>query len=302
MMIGMRKVAPIAWVIVTAVATTAAQDVTTAVVWRGEVRKRLVEIVAQWISAPNDSGYRVRVGGNSGKVVEIDLAGVGTLQPVRVWADRRLVVTVGTITAVIDVPGSETVDEFYCARPAVSPEARFIACLRFVPRWATDEDVVVIYDVSGAPASNRTRLGGNDQQPRQDAGIPVFPQWNRDTGRYTGRLREPGQGPVQLHSPLQWIDTNRFAFVAMSASGGKAQLAVFVADARAGAAGVRVQSREIDAPTLIDVRPYQPQVAAAELLYVRSIEVRSCERGPCQIRLHFFDAAGLRASYYDLQV
>lgn len=60
-------------------------------------------------------------------------------------------------SVIVDLKNNEVIDSFLCYSPAVSPNGRYIAFIKFFPAHgiSSAEDRYMIYDVASSPAANR---------------------------------------------------------------------------------------------------------------------------------------------------
>src|SRR5262245_21107648 len=136
----------------TSFSLVSAQDRTSRTVWSGTVGQRQVVIEERWTPPFTDRLVRVYVSA-SGKTSTIEISTAGRSPEVVVpWASERLVVISAEMASVVDLGSELVVDQFFVARPSISPTGRFIAYSRFQPPGSKDEDVLLVYDVgSSAP-------------------------------------------------------------------------------------------------------------------------------------------------------
>jgi len=115
----------------------------------------------------------------------------------------------GDIATLYDLEARKTADEWYGYHFRLSPDGRYLAFVKFYPRFAPPEsvsDVVLVYDLGRSATENRS----TPQAGPEDAGIPVFPRYNAQSGTL-----EPGAGTDKFMAipPLVWAGNELRFFV-----------------------------------------------------------------------------------------
>jgi hypothetical protein len=88
----------------------------------------------------------------------------------------------------VDLHLKKVVDKFYCYAPALSPDKRFLAYIKFFPAHFVQgvSDVYLVYDFRKSPAENRAQ--GVSTGDIQNVGRPIFPtEAKNQTGDNTDR-------------------------------------------------------------------------------------------------------------------
>ena len=89
---------------------------------------------------------------------------------------------------VVDLRSRKIIDKFYCYAPALSPDKRFLAYIKFFPAHFVQgaSDVYLVYDFQKSPAENRTM--GVSMNDIQNVGQPIYPRESKNqTGDNTDR-------------------------------------------------------------------------------------------------------------------
>ncbi|HEX5108074.1 MAG TPA: hypothetical protein VFV95_06490 [Vicinamibacterales bacterium] len=274
-------------------------------VWSGTVGQRQVVIEERWTPPFTDNLVSVRVSA-SGKTSTIPISTAGRSPDMVVpWASDRLVVITAEMASIVDLVSELVVDQFFVARPSISPTGRFIAYRRFFqPPWSQDEDVLLVYDVGSSVPLNRLPSNARGMEAMRDVGLPVFPEWHRANRKYRGRNDTPGAPIETLRSAVVWATDSDFVF--LGARGGAADpdaaLAIHHVHVRGAGQPPVLRSQAIDASKLIDLAGYDnPRPASgAPLLYARDIKVMDCARSVCQAQIEWIPTQGLRAPSLDV--
>ncbi len=109
----------------------------------------------------------------------------------------------GDVSAVVvlDLDKFRLVDKFYCYAPALSPDKRFLAFIKFFPAHFVDgvSDVYLYYDFQKSPADNRpTNISKDDVQ---NIGQPIYP---------AGSKNQRGDNTDQPESQIHTLESGRF--------------------------------------------------------------------------------------------
>ena len=282
----------------TSFALVSAQGGSRQTVWSGTVGQRQVVVEERWTPPFTDITVSVRVSA-AGKTSTIDISSAGRSPDVVVpWASGRLVLITGETASVVDLAAGVVADQFFVARPSISPTGRFIAYRRFQPPTSQDEDVLLVYDVASTVPLNRLPPNARGEFMR-DVGLPVFPEWHTTNQKYRGRNDTPGAPIETLRSAAVWATDTDFVFLA--GRGGPADpdasLAIHHVRVRGGGQPPVLRSQTIDANKLIDLAGYSnPRPASgAPLLYARDIKILDCAGSACQVQIEWVPTQGLRA-------
>ena len=284
----------------TSFALVSAQERNSRTVWSGTVGQRQVVIDERWTPPFTDSLLRVRVSA-SGKTSTIEISTAGRSPDLVVpWGSDRLVLITAEMASVVDLVSELVVDQFFVARPSISPTGRFIAYWRFQPPRSQDEDVLLVYDVGSSVKLNRLPSNARGmEEAMRDVGLPVFPEWHTANQKYRGRNDTPGAPIETLRSAVVWATDTDFVFLA--GRGGPADpdasLAIHHVHVDGGGQHPVLRSQTIDTNTLIDLVGYNnPRPAtAAPLLHARDIKVLDCAGSVCQARIEWVPTQGLRS-------
>lgn len=272
----------------TSFALVSAQEGNRRTVWSGTVGQRQVVVEERWTPPFTDISVSVRVSA-SGKTSTIEISSAGRSPDVVVpWASERLVLITAETASVVDLASGLVADQFFVARPAISPTGRFIAYRRFQPPSSRDEDVLLVYDVGSSVKLNRLPPNPRGMEFMRDVGLPVFPEWHMANQKYRGRNDTPGAPIETLRSAVVWATDTDFVFLA--GRGGPADpdasLAIHHVHVRGGGQHPVLRSQTIDANTLIDL---------VGLLYARDIKALDCAGSVCQVQIDWEPTQGLRA-------
>ncbi|HET9384412.1 MAG TPA: hypothetical protein VFO67_04630 [Gemmatimonadales bacterium] len=272
----------------TSFALVSAQEGNRRTVWSGTVGQRQVVVEEQWTPPFTDISVSVRVSA-PGKTSTIEISSAGRSPDVVVpWASERLVLITAETASVVDLVSGQVADQFFVARPAISPTGRFIAYRRFQPPSSQDEDVLLLYDVGSSVQLNRLPPNPRGMEFMRDVGLPVFPEWHTANQKYRGRNDTPGAPIETLRSAVVWASDTDFVFLA--GRGGpadpEASLAIHHVHVRGGGQHPVLRSQTIDANKVI---------ADAALLYARDIKVLDCAGSVCQAQIEWVPTQGLRA-------
>lgn len=272
----------------TSFALVSAQEGNRRTVWSGTVGQRQVVVEERWTPPFTDISVSVRVSA-SGKTSTIEISSAGRSPDVVVpWASERLVLITAETASVVDLASGLVADQFFVARPAISPTGRFIAYRRFQPPSSRDEDVLLVYDVGSSVKLNRLPPNPRGMEFMRDVGLPVFPEWHMANQKYRGRNDTPGAPIETLRSGVVWATDTDFVFLA--GRGGPADpdasLAIHHVHVRGGGQHPVLRSQTIDANTLIDL---------VGLLYARDIKALDCAGSVCQVQIDWEPTQGLRA-------
>jgi hypothetical protein len=112
---------------------------------------------------------------------------------------------------VVDLHTGKTVYDFYCYRPAISPDRRYVVFHRFFPknlRGASTSDVILVDDLSGESGAWVTRSGVSDVVHDM---IPVYPLDNA-TNRIGDSLVNTSADTHRMER-LVWLTATAFSFV-----------------------------------------------------------------------------------------
>jgi hypothetical protein len=119
---------------------------------------------------------------------------------------------------IVDVNKNQLVDEWWCYNPVLSPSNRFWVYEKFYPRHglpAERASVVLIYDMEKTPAENRIPVIGYTKWPKEQVGLPIYPQAYVNARAYV----LPEQQLQNIHwytlsSPFLWgKDPNNIVFL-----------------------------------------------------------------------------------------
>jgi hypothetical protein len=288
----------------TSFALVSAQERNRRTVWSGTVGQRQVVVEERWTPPFTDIMVSVRVS-TSGETSTIEISSAGRSPDwVVPWASERLVLITAELASVVDLASELVVDQFFVARPSISPTGRFIAYRRFQPSSSRDEEVLLVYDVGSSVQLNRVPSVAGGMDFMRDVGLPVFPEWHAANQKYRGRSDTPGAPVETLRSAVVWSTDTDFVF--LSGRGGSADpdasLTIHHVHVRGGGQPPFLRSRTIDANALIDLAGYDnPKPATgAPLLHARDIKVLDCARSVCQVQIEWVPTQGLRAPFLDV--
>jgi hypothetical protein len=270
----------------TSFALVGAQEGNRRTVWSGTVGQRQVVVEERWTPPFTDILVSVRVSA-PGKTSTIEISSAGRSPDLVVpSASERLVLITGETASVVDLISGLVADQFFVARPSISPTGRFIAYRRFQPPSSQDEDVLLVYDVGSSVQLNRLPPNARGMEFMRDVGLPVFPEWHTANQKYRGRNDTPGAPIETLRSAVVWATDTDFVFLA--GRGGPADpdasLAIHHVHVRGGGQPPILRSQTIDANPLI-----------APFLYARDIKVLDCAGSVCQAQIEWVPTQGLRA-------
>src|SRR5918993_1307420 len=217
----MRMLLVLALLGTTSFAPVIAQGGNRRTVWSGTVGQRQVVIEERWAPPFTDILVSVRIS-TPGKTSTIEISTAGrSPDVVTPWGSERLVVITAEMASVVDLASELVVDQFFVARPSISPTGRFIAYWRFQPRSSPDEDVLLLYDVGSSGQANRLPSNARGmEEAMRNVGLPVFPGWHAENQRYRGRNDPPGASIETLRSAVVWATDTDFVF--LSGRGGSA--------------------------------------------------------------------------------
>src|SRR4051812_30990436 len=105
---------------------SSAQQLSSSTVWQGTVGGAAVSLVSQWVSDPNDARYRVDIlpaGATQSTQVSLRNA-LGASPTVNTWNGQRLLIIVGDVLSIVDVPTATLSDQFVASSPAISSDSR----------------------------------------------------------------------------------------------------------------------------------------------------------------------------------
>ncbi|HET9385678.1 MAG TPA: hypothetical protein VFO67_11060, partial [Gemmatimonadales bacterium] len=188
----------------TSFALVSAQEGNRRTVWSGTVGQRQIVVEERWTPPFTDISVSVRVSA-SGKTSTIEISTAGRSPDLVVpWASERLVLITGETASVVDLVSGLVADQFFVARPSISPTGRFIAYRRFQHPSSQDEDVLLVYDVGSSVQLNRLPPNPRGMEFMRDVGLPVFPEWHTANQKYRGRNDTPGAPIETLRSAVVW--------------------------------------------------------------------------------------------------
>ena len=277
---------------VTAFAPAEAQDRTRRTIWSGPVGERQVVVDERWTPPFTDLLVTVRVSApGKASTIEVSTAGNSPDVVVPSGADR-LVLIAADMASIVDLNAELVADQFLVARPSVSPTGRFIAYSRFQPRPSTDEDVLLVYDVSSSARLNRLPSNPQGMDFLRDVGLPVFPEWHTANQKYRGRNATADAPLEALRSAVVWATDTDFVFLASrgAAADPDASLAIHHVHVRGGGQPAVLRSHAIDA-----------KVIGAPPLSARDIKVLDCAGSLCQVQIEWVPTQGLRAPSLDVK-
>jgi len=101
----------------------------------------------------------------------------------------------------VDLSNGAVLDSFLCYSPAISPDGRYVAFIKFFPEHGVSsaEDHYVIYDVAAGPSRNRQSVGKSD---RASVGRVLFP---KGSGNNAGDNVDVGNGPTHSMASDQFF-------------------------------------------------------------------------------------------------
>ncbi len=198
-----------------------------------------------------------------------------TISEVRRWNNRLTVIGAIHDASVVYVVGLETatvLDTFIGALVAVSPDGRFVAYARAVPRSDPATKLYLVYDLSLSPELNRMASTFGTGASVIFCGTAVFPVWNHDARSY-----EPNPSSSAFHelrSPIRWLDTTTLAFLDYAAP----TISAVVISLRNGLGAPEVRSQSLDAMAIVDRRklelaatdPLDQVIVASDIVLIRS--------------------------------
>lgn len=280
----------------TSLALVSAQAGNRRTVWSGTVGQRQVVIEEHWTPPFANIMVSARVSA-AGRTSTIDISTAGRSADLVVpWAAERLVLITAEMASVVDLVSELVVDQFFVARPSISPTGRFIAYRR-LQSTSRDEDVLLVYDVGSSAPLNRLPANARADFLR-DVGLPVFPEWHVANEKYRGRHDTPGAPIETLRSGVVWATDTDFVFLAGrgDSTDPDASLAIHHVHVRGAGQDPVLRSRTIDANELIDLAGYpDPRPATgAPLLHARDIEILDCAGSVCQAEIEWVPTQGLR--------
>jgi hypothetical protein len=269
------------------VALVGAQGGSRQIVWSGTVGQRQVVVEERWTPPFADITVSVRVSAE-GKTSSVDISSAGRSPELVVpSAPERLVLVTGETVSIVDLASTQVADQFFVARPSISPTGRFIAYSRFQPPASQDEDVLLLYDVAASVQQNRLPPNARGEFMR-DVGLPVFPEWHVANQKYRGRNETAGAPIETLRSAAVWVNESDFIFLAgrSGSANPNASLGIHHVHIRGGGQPPVLRAQRIDASTLID---------GASPLHARSIKVLNCAGNVCEAEIEWVPTPGLRA-------
>jgi hypothetical protein len=268
-------------------ALVGAQERNRQTVWSGTVGQRQVVVEERWTPPFADITVSVRVTA-AGQTSTIDISSAGRSPDLVVpsVADRLVLIT-GETASIVDLASAQIADQFFVARPSISPTGRFIAYSRFQPPSSKDEEVLLVYDVGSSVQLNRLPPDARREFMR-DVGIPVFPEWHVANQKYRGRYDTLGATIETLRSAAVWVNETDFIFLAGQSGSAdpNASLGIHHAHIRGGGQPPVLRGRKIDARTVID---------GTSPLHARGLKVLNCAGSVCEAEIEWVPAQGLRA-------
>ena len=264
-----------------------AQERNRQTVWSGTIGQRQVVVEERWTPPFADITVSVRVSAQ-GTTSSVDISSAGRSPDLVVPSvSERLVLITGETASIVDLASTQVADQFFVARPSISPTGRFIAYSRFQPPSSQDEDVLLLYDVAGSVQLNRLPPDARREFMR-DVGLPVFPEWHTANQKYWGRHDTPGAPIETLRSAAVWVNETDFIFLAgrSGSADPNASLGIHHVHIRGGGQPPVLRAQRIDADTLID---------GASPLHARGIKVLNCAGSVCEAEIEWVPTQGLRA-------
>ena len=270
-------------------APVAAQGRSIRTVWSGTVGQREVVVQEWWTPPFTDLLASVRVSA-AGKTSTIEVSTAGRSTEVVVpWASDRLVLMAADMVSLVDLRAELVVDQFFVARPSISPTGRFIAYSRFREPASKEEDVLLVYDVGSSVQLNRLLSNASSTDFLRDVGLPVFPEWHVANQKYGGRNNTPGAPIETLRSAIVWVTDTDFVFLGGRTSvDADASLAIHHVHVRGAGQPPVHRSQAIDTNTL------------PPLLSARDIKVLDCVGRTCHVQIEWVPTQGLRAPSLDV--
>ena len=268
-------------------ALVSAQGGSRQTVWSGTVGQRQVVVEERWTPPFADITVSVRVSAQ-GKTSSVDISSAGRSPDLVVPSvSDRLVLMTGETASIVDLASTQVADQFFVARPSISPTGRFIAYARFQPPTSQDEDVLLLYDVASSVPLNRLPPEARREFMR-DVGLPVFPEWHVANQKYRGRHETPGAPIETLRSAAVWVNETDFIFLAgrSGSADPNASLGIHHVHIRGGGQPPVLRSQRIDADKLLD---------GASPLHARGIKVLNCAGSACEAEIEWVPTQGLRA-------
>ena len=110
----------------------------------------------------------------------------------------------GNMVLVYDLNSGRVLDEIYGYQFRLSPMHRYLAYLRFHPRFTPKEfisDVVLLYDPNKDAMANRLSSAATAPSP-ENGGVPVYPRYNVDVGVLSPELGS--SSTVSVMQPMIW--------------------------------------------------------------------------------------------------
>lgn len=269
------------------VALVSAQGGSRQTVWSGTVGQRQVVVEERWTPPFADITVSVRVSAQ-GNTSSVDISSAGRSPDLVVPSgSERLVLITGETASIVDLVSTQIVDQFFVARPSISPTGRFIAYSRFQPPSSRDEDVLLVYDVGSSVQLNRLPPDSRREFMR-DVGLPVFPEWHTANQKYRGRYDTPGAPIETLRSTVVWVNETDFIFLAgrSGSADPNASFGIHRVHIRGGGQPPVLRGQKIDARTIID---------GASPLHARGIKVLNCAGSVCEAEIEWVPTEGLRA-------
>ena len=264
-----------------------AQENNRRTVWSGTVGQRQVVVEERWTPPFADITVSVRVSAQ-GNTSSVDISSAGRSPDLVVPSvSERLVLITGETASIVDLVSTQIADQFFVARPSISPGGRFIAYSRFQPPSSQDEDVLLVYDVGSSVQLNRLPPDARREFMR-DVGLPVFPEWHVTNQKYRGRYDALGATIETLRSAAVWVNETDFIFLAARSGSAdpNASFGIHHVHIRGGGQPPVLRGRKIDARTVID---------GTSPLHARGIKVLNCAGSVCEAEIEWVPAQGLRA-------
>jgi hypothetical protein len=136
---------------------------------------------------------------------------------VRAVADDQLAVRgmvngSGSEVVLVSFQSAKVRDKFLCYRPAISPDGKYIAFVKFYPAHFVDgtSDHYMLYALDQSPTDNRPK--GVPVGDNIDVGNPVYPPAVRNS--YSDNVSVPVGEQHQAVSPLFWSSDSKRLFFA----------------------------------------------------------------------------------------
>lgn len=145
---------------------------------------------------------------------------------------------------ILNSDSGELVDHFLCSYPSLSSNGRFLAFVRFAPRFSAPEDwsyTYLIYDLRKEASQNRSQTTDR----AEEIGIQVYPAETIKQNKRTAI--DESSAHILASEDLFWIEDDKLAFVDRA---NKLNTLVVV-DLHAGTERAKVKTRALETAKLV---------------------------------------------------